>query len=109
MEGNIDYNTFNKNVNAAGYATKDIGLVKNVSGPFVAGLADLDGVYGGYRQETSGDCIRIDFYVNKADYAGITSKEAVSVKAGSNAQTLTPAQTALVRCAAYTASLMMLR
>ena len=109
MEGNVDYNTFNKNVNAAGYVTKDIGLVKNVSGPFIAGLADLDGVYGGYRQETSGDCIRIDFYVNKADYAGITSKEAVSVKTGGGAQTLTPAQTALAKCAAYTASLMMLR
>ena len=109
MEGNIDYNTFNKNVNAAGYATKDIGLVKNVSGPFVAGLADVDGVYGGYRQETSGDCVRIDIYVNKADYAGITSKEAVSVKTGGDAKTLTPAQTALVKCAAYTASLMMFR
>ena len=44
MEGNVDYNTFNKNVNAAGYVTEDIGLVKNVSGPFAAGLADLDGV-----------------------------------------------------------------
>lgn len=109
MEGNIDYNTFNKNVNAAGYATKDIGLVKNVSGPFVAGLADVDGVYGGYRQETSGDCVRIDIYVNKADYVGITSKEAVSVKTGGYAQTLTPAQTALAKCAAYTASLMMFK
>lgn len=107
MEGNVNYNTFNQNVNAAGYSVKEMGIVKNVSGPFVAGLADLDGVYGGYRNETSGDCIRIDLYVNKADYAGITSKEAVSVKADSGAAALTPAQSALARCAAF-ASLMML-
>ncbi len=109
MEGNIDYNTFNKNVNAAGYTTKDIGLVKNVSGPFIAGLADVDGIYGGYRQETSGDCIRIDLYVNKADYANVTSKDAVNVSAGSSASALTPAQTALARCAASVTSLLLLK
>ena len=109
MDGNVDYNTFNKNVNAAGYAVRDMGLVKNVSGPFIAALADFDGVYGGYRNETSGDCIRIDLYVNKADYAGVTSKEAVNVSSSTAASAMTPAQEALARCAATVASMMLLR
>lgn len=67
MEGNVDYNTFNKNANEAGFDTR-LGLVKNVSGPFIAGLANLDGIYGGYRNETNGDCIRIDLYVDASDY-----------------------------------------
>ena len=40
----------------------EIGVVKNQSGPFVAGLGNLDGLYGGYRVETGGDCVRIDIY-----------------------------------------------
>lgn len=104
MDGNINFNKFNENVNAAGYQTKSIGLVKNVSGPFVAGLADVDGVYGGYRQETSGDCIRIDLYVNRTDYAGITSKEAVNVSSSGNVG-ITPVQYMLARCAVSVTSL----
>ena len=67
MEGNIHYNTFHYSSEALGFESK-IGLVKNVSGPFIAGLANLDGYYGGYHCETSGDCIRIDFYVERNDY-----------------------------------------
>ncbi len=70
MEGNVDYNTFNHNAAEAGFETK-IGLVKNVSGPFVAALANLDGSYGGYRNETSGDCIRIDLYVDASQYSAV--------------------------------------
>ena len=44
LEGNVDYNTFNANALAKGFET-EIGLVKNVSGPFIAGLANLDGLY----------------------------------------------------------------
>ena len=69
LEGNVDYNVFNGNALAKGFET-EIGLVKNVSGPFVAGLANLDGVYGGYRNETAGDCIRIDLYVDRGLYDG---------------------------------------
>lgn len=108
MDGNINFNKFNENVNAAGYQTKSIGLVKNVSGPFVAGLADVDGIYGGYRQETSGDCVRIDLYVNRADYAGMTSKEAVNVSSSENTG-LTPAQYMIARCALSVTSLLALR
>ena len=68
MEGNVDYNLFNTNAKAAGFDT-EIGLVKNVSGPFIAGLSNLDGSYGGYRNETSGDCIRIDLYVDASQYS----------------------------------------
>lgn len=67
LEGNVDYNIFNQNATALGFET-EIGLVKNVSGPFVAALANLDGTYGGYRNETSGDCIRIDLYVDASQY-----------------------------------------
>ncbi len=67
LEGNVDYNIFNQNATALGFET-EIGLVKNVSGPFVAALANLDGVYGGYRNETSGDCIRVDLYVDASAY-----------------------------------------
>ncbi len=67
LEGNVDYNIFNQNAKALGFET-EIGLVKNVSGPFVAALANLDGVYGGYRNETSGDCIRVDLYVDASAY-----------------------------------------
>lgn len=70
MEGNVNYNTFNKNAEALGFSSK-VGIVKNVSGPFVAGLPNLDGVYGGYRNETSGDCIRIDIYADRAQYSGM--------------------------------------
>lgn len=66
MKGHVSFNKFHDNAIALGYDT-EIGLVKNVSGPFVAGLPNLDGVYGGYRYETSGDCIRIDLYVNKME------------------------------------------
>lgn len=67
LDGNVDYNIFNQNALDKGFET-EIGLVKNVSGPFIAALANLDGVYGGYRNETSGDCIRIDFYVDASLY-----------------------------------------
>ncbi len=70
MEGNVDYNTFNINASELGYTGK-IGLVKNVSGPMIAGLSNLDGVYGGYQNETAGDCIRMDFYVDRSDYADL--------------------------------------
>lgn len=67
MDGNVNFNTFNTNAVAAGFDTK-IGLVKNVSGPMIAGLPNLDGAYGGYRQETSGSCSRIDLIVDRSDY-----------------------------------------
>lgn len=67
MEGNVDYNTFTDNAKAKGFETK-IGIVKNVSGPFIAALSNLDGSYGGYRNETSGDCVRIDLYVDASQY-----------------------------------------
>lgn len=67
LEGHIDYNLFNHNAESLGFGSK-IGIVKNVSGPFIAGLPNLDGVYGGYHCETAGDCVRIDLYVSRADY-----------------------------------------
>ena len=67
MEGSVDYNLFNHRITAEGFESK-IGIVHNVSGPFVAGLANLDGVYGGYRNETNGDCVRIDLFVDPSDY-----------------------------------------
>ena len=67
LEGHLDYNLFNHNAAALGFESK-IGIVKNVSGPFIAGLPNLDGIYGGYHCETAGDCVRIDLYVNRADY-----------------------------------------
>lgn len=67
MEGSVDFNLFNHNINEAGFESR-IGIVHNVSGPFVAGLANLDGIYGGYRNETNGDCIRIDLFVDPSDY-----------------------------------------
>ncbi|MGI6205200.1 MAG: S-layer homology domain-containing protein [Anaerovoracaceae bacterium] len=72
MEGYIDYNTFTYNAEKLGVITK-VGIVKNVSGPFVAGLPNLDGVYGGYRNETSGDCIRIDIYTDRTQYSGLST------------------------------------
>lgn len=82
LEGNVDYNTFNANALAKGFET-EIGLVKNVSGPFIAGLANLDGVYGGYRNETSGDCIRVDLYVDKSQYGQSDSSKYTDVAADS--------------------------
>lgn len=78
LEGNVDYNVFNGNALAKGFET-EIGLVKNVSGPFVAGLANLDGVYGGYRNETAGDCIRIDLYVDRGLYDGESAGKYIDV------------------------------
>ncbi len=72
MEGNVNFNTFNTNAAAAGFDTK-IGLVKNVSGPMIAGLPNMDGAYGGYRQETAGSCIRIDLIVDRDDYPELLS------------------------------------
>ncbi len=107
MEGNVDYNIFNNNAIAAGFDTK-IGLVKNVSGPFIAALANLDGVYGGYRNETSGDCIRIDLYVNKAEYSGVTSKEA-DLSAGVQKKQASMIQASVARCAALVSSMMIFK
>lgn len=107
MEGNVNYNIFNDNAIAAGFNTK-IGLVKNVSGPFIAGLANFDGIYGGYRNETSGDCIRIDIYVNKTDYTGITSKEAdISIDENHSEKTLL--QASVAKWAALASSLIMFK
>ena len=54
-----------------------------MSGPFIAGLANLDGVYGGYRNETSGDCIRVDLYVDKSQYGQSDSSKYTDVAADS--------------------------
>lgn len=70
IEGNFEYNTFNVNATAAGFSSK-IGIQKNVSGPMIAALANLDGVYGGYQNETSGDCVRIDLYVDRSQYSDL--------------------------------------
>ena len=55
------YNQLNASLEELGVSC-EIGVVKNQSGPFVAGLGNLDGLYGGYRVETGGDCVRIDIY-----------------------------------------------
>lgn len=55
----VPYNFLNKNLEKMGIAT-EIGVVKNHNGPFVAGLGDRDGIYGGSQKETGGDCVRID-------------------------------------------------
>lgn len=70
MEGHHEYNTFNQNAERLGFSSK-IGIQKNVSGPMIAALANLDGVYGGYRNETAGDCMRIDCYVDRDAYAAV--------------------------------------
>ena len=41
----------------------DLGIVKNHSGPFAVCLGNCPGYYGGYQQETAGDCIQIDLYL----------------------------------------------
>ncbi len=74
IEGNYEYNTFNANAIKAGFSSK-IGIQKNVSGPMIAALANLDGVYGGYQNETSGDCVRIDLYVDKSLYSEDSSEK----------------------------------
>lgn len=58
----VDYNQLNKSLAAMGITT-EIGVVKNHSGPFVAGLGNYDGYYGGYQEETGGDCVQIDLHL----------------------------------------------
>jgi hypothetical protein len=60
--GYVNYNQLNARLQQKGVDSA-IGLVKNHSGPFVAGLPNLEGVYGGYQQETGGDCVRMAVYL----------------------------------------------
>lgn len=62
-EGAVSYNQLNLNLEELGVSTS-VGEVKNDKGPFVACLGNLSGVFGGYQQETGGDCVRIDIYLD---------------------------------------------
>lgn len=62
-EGSVDYNQLNVKLEELGISTS-VGEVKNDKGPFVACLGNLSGVFGGYQQETGGDCVRLDIYLD---------------------------------------------
>ncbi|MDR1778185.1 MAG: hypothetical protein LBR14_00255 [Clostridiales Family XIII bacterium] len=62
-EDYVSYNQLNAALEALGVAS-EVGVVKNNKGPFIAGLGNLDGLYGGYRQETGGECIRMDIFLS---------------------------------------------
>lgn len=55
----VAFNFLNHKLEEKGIST-EIGVVKNHNGPFVAGLGNRDGIYGGSQKETGGDCVRID-------------------------------------------------
>lgn len=55
----VAFNKMNKNLAAKGVVTEE-GVVKNHNGPFIAGLGNRDGMYGGYQKETGGDCVKIN-------------------------------------------------
>jgi hypothetical protein len=55
----VAFNVMNHKLESKGIAT-ELGVVKNHNGPFVAGLGNRDGIYGGSQKETGGDCVRID-------------------------------------------------
>lgn len=61
--GSVSYNQLNESLEELGVSTS-VGEVKNDKGPFVACLGNLSGVFGGYQQETGGDCVRIDIYLD---------------------------------------------
>ncbi|MGC4017849.1 MAG: hypothetical protein QM793_00450 [Muricomes sp.] len=55
----VAFNFLNHKLEEKGIAT-EIGVVKNHNGPFIAGLGNRDGMYGGNQKETGKDCVRID-------------------------------------------------
>ena len=59
----MEYNQLNVKLEELGISTS-VGEVKNDKGPFVACLGNLSGVFGGYQQETGGDCVRLDIYLD---------------------------------------------
>ncbi|MFT3952549.1 MAG: hypothetical protein QM689_11505 [Oscillospiraceae bacterium] len=61
--GYVAYNELNNALADLGIYT-EIGVIKNHSGPFCACLGNRDGLYGGYRIETGGDCVRMDIYLD---------------------------------------------
>ena len=60
--GYIRYNTLHSALEELGMEV-DLGIVKNHSGPFAVCLGNCPGYYGGYQQETAGDCIQIALYL----------------------------------------------
>jgi hypothetical protein len=56
--GYVAYNHMSTYLESIGVET-EIGVVKNHSGPFVAGLGNCKGFYGGYQVETGGDCVKM--------------------------------------------------
>jgi len=61
--GYIAYNVMNQQLENLGIDT-EVGVVKNHSGPFIACLGNLDGVYGGSEIETGGDCCLMKIYID---------------------------------------------
>ena len=55
----VAFNQMNRKLAEKGVVMEE-GVVKNHNGPFVAGLGNRDGMYGGYQKETGGDCVRLD-------------------------------------------------
>ncbi|HIT90512.1 MAG TPA: molybdopterin-dependent oxidoreductase, partial [Candidatus Merdenecus merdavium] len=63
-KGYVAYNQLNNKLESLGIET-EIGVVKNHNGPFILGLGNRDGYYGGYQVETGGDCIQMDIYLQE--------------------------------------------
>lgn len=59
----VAYNHFHHALEEMGIKIEQ-GVVKNHNGPFIAGLGNKDGIYGGNQKETGGDCIRLDIVYN---------------------------------------------
>ena len=55
----VAFNHMNRKLAEEGIVMEE-GVVKNHNGPFVAGLGNREGMYGGYQKETGGDCVRMD-------------------------------------------------
>ena len=55
----VAFNHLNRKLAEQGVVMEE-GVVKNHNGPFVAGLGNREGMYGGYQKETGGDCVRMD-------------------------------------------------
>ncbi len=61
-EGYIAYNHMNQQLEKLGIET-EVGVVKNHNGPFTACLGNYNGLYGGEKVETGGDCVLIRLYL----------------------------------------------
>ena len=55
----VAFNRLNRSLAEQGVVMEE-GVVKNHNGPFIAGLGNREGMYGGYQKETGGDCIRLN-------------------------------------------------